>query len=126
MNSKEGKTTLVLGASENPERYSNMAVKLLNNYGHPVTAIGRKDGMIGDIKIETLSNCYKNSQFDTITLYLNPKNQVPWYEEIIRLKPKRVIFNPGTENPALEEILDKNGIGYEEACTLVLLRSNQY
>jgi predicted CoA-binding protein len=120
------KTTLVIGASENVNRYSNMAMKLLKVYGHPVLALGKQKGEVDGTIIETVSNCFKNSQIDTITLYLNPQNQVKYYQDIIDLKPQRVIFNPGTENDELAEKLSENGIASEEACTLVLLRSGQY
>ena len=120
------KTTLVIGASENVNRYSNMAMKLLKVYGHPVLALGKQKGEVDGITIETVSNCFKNSQIDTITLYLNPQNQVKYYQDIIDLKPQRVIFNPGTENDELAQKLTENGIDSEEACTLVLLRSGQY
>jgi len=120
------KTTLVIGASENVNRYSNMAMKLLKVYGHPVLALGKQKGEVDGTIIETVSNCFKNSQIDTITLYLNPQNQVKYYQDIIDLKPQRVIFNPGTENDELAEKLSENGRASEEACTLVLLRSGQY
>ncbi|MFM6983802.1 MAG: CoA-binding protein [Chitinophagaceae bacterium] len=126
MNNQTPKTTLVVGASENVNRYSNMAMKLLKTYGHPVLALGKQKGEVDGIPIETLSNCFENSQIDTITLYLNPQNQVKYYQELINLKPKRVIFNPGTENEEFEQKLRANNIETEEACTLVLLRSGQF
>lgn len=126
MNNATGKPTLVIGASENPARYSNMAVKMLQAYKHPVMALGLRNGRIDDITIETEVAAFKDSAIDTITLYLNPKNQVPYYDTILSLKPKRVIFNPGTENPEFEDLLIKNGIETEEACTLVLLRTSQF
>ncbi len=126
MNNQNPKTTLVVGASENVNRYSNMAMKLLKVYGHPVLALGKQKGDVDGIPIETLSNCFENSQIDTITLYLNPQNQIKYYQELINLKPKRVIFNPGTENEEFEQKLRDNNIETEEACTLVLLRSGQF
>ena len=126
MNNATGKPTLVLGASENPARYSNMAVRLLQAYRHPVMALGLRKGKIDGVDIETEASAFKDSPIDTITLYLNPKNQIPYYETILSLNPKRVIFNPGTENPEFEDLLVKNGIETEEACTLVLLRTSQY
>ncbi len=126
MNNQNPKTTLVVGASENVNRYSNMAMKLLKAYGHPVLALGKQKGDVDGIPIETLSNCFENSQIDTITLYLNPQNQIKYYQELINLKPKRVIFNPGTENEEFEQKLRDNNIETEEACTLVLLRSGQF
>jgi uncharacterized protein len=118
------KLTLVLGASENVQRYSNMAIRRLLDHNHSVKAIGNKIGEVRGISIEKGMIPYDD--IDTITLYLNPMNQVPYYDYILSINPKRVIFNPGTENLELQKILNENGIGFEEACTLVLLGTNQY
>lgn len=118
------KKTLVLGASENPERYANQAVRKLKRYGHDVVAMGKVEGKIDDTVISR--SWPENSDFDTITLYLNPAHQKPLYERIIKLAPKRIIFNPGTENPELEEMARQHGITTLEACTLVLLSVGQY
>lgn len=118
------KKTLVLGASENPSRYGFLAVNKLLNNGHEVVAVGKRKGKIKDTEI--LTEAPSVPDIDTVTLYLNPDNQRPYYDTIISLKPKRIIFNPGTENPELEELAEKNGIGTMEACTLVLLSTNQY
>ncbi|MCH2234102.1 MAG: CoA-binding protein [Crocinitomicaceae bacterium] len=116
--------TLVLGSSIKPERYSNMAIKLLREYDHDVIAHGLREGVVDDVPIQTSFDGM--SGVDTITLYIGPQNQPPYYNEIINQNPRRVIFNPGTENPELQNLLKDNGIGFEEACTLVLLRTNQY
>lgn len=126
MNSNKSKVTLVIGASENPSRYSNMAIKLLKSEGFLVEALGKRTGDVSGIPIQTDSNCENFSQIDTITLYVNPKIQEEYYDFIMKLNPKRVIFNPGTENPDLQAKLTENSIDWEEACTLVLLRSKQY
>ena len=118
------KKTVVLGASQNEERYSNMAVKKLVAHKHPVTAIGNKEGIINDIKI--IKDNPSINDVDTVTLYLNPQNQKPYYDYILSLNPKRIIFNPGTENEELEKIANEKGIKTMEACTLVLLSTNQY
>ncbi|HEX8356980.1 MAG TPA: CoA-binding protein [Segetibacter sp.] len=118
------KKTIVLGASQNPARYSNMAVTRLNAHKHPVVAIGRREGQIGNTKIVTGKP--NEEDVDTITLYLNPENQKPYYDYILSLKPKRIIFNPGAENYELEKLAEKNGIQPMEACTLVLLSIGQY
>ena len=118
------KKTVVLGASQNEERYSNMAVKKLVAHNHPVTAIGNKEGLINNIKI-IKENPFLND-VDTVTLYLNPENQKPYYDYILSLNPKRIIFNPGTENDELESLAAAKGIKTMEACTLVLLSTNQY
>ncbi|EMQ95422.1 MAG: CoA-binding protein [Xanthomarina sp.] len=116
--------TLVLGASLNPSRYSHIAMNRLKQAGHEVVAIGLKQGLVQGVNINTDLMTFKD--IDTVTLYLNPKNQVPYYDYILSLKPKRVIFNPGTENPEFYNILKMNNIDFEVACTLVLLSTNQY
>ncbi len=118
------KKTLVIGASTNPQRYSNKAIyKLLANEIE-VKAIGVKDGEVGGVTIE--KELLNFEDIHTVTLYVNPKIQRNYYEYIVNLNPKRVIFNPGTENSAFAEILEENGIQFENACTLVLLSINQY
>ncbi len=118
------KTTLVIGASENPERYSYKAVSLLQNYNIPVYALGNKEGKIGNVEIDMDKLPYSN--IDTVSLYLSPKNQEDYKRYIISLKPNRVIFNPGTENPDFYNELSHHGIAHEEACTLVLLNIGMY
>ena len=122
--SMENKKTLVLGASQNPARYSYLALNKLSRHYHPVVAIGRRKGKVGDIEIDTEQKPL--SGIDTVTLYLNPQNQKPYYDYIISLKPKRIIFNPGTENEELYQLAKQNGIEVMEACTLVLLSTGQY
>ena len=118
------KTTLVLGASDNVERYSNMAIKKLAAYHYPIIAVGRKKAVVGDTIIETEFPQIDN--IDTITLYLSADNQKPYYESILATNPKRIIFNPGTENEELAELAASKGIHSIEACTLVMLSTNQY
>lgn len=118
------KKTIVLGASTKAERYSYQAVKMLKSYKHPTIAFGIKAGKIEETEIET--DFPEDAETDTITLYLSPKNQEAYLEKIITLNPKRVIFNPGTENPGFYNKLRDNGIEALEACTLVLLRTGQY
>ncbi|MBC7903435.1 MAG: CoA-binding protein [Gemmatimonadaceae bacterium] len=122
--SKANKKTLVLGASANPSRYSYLAINRLRGQGYPVEAIGKKTGKVGDVDVET--GLKPLNDVDTITLYLNPENQKPYYDYIVKLKPNRIIFNPGTENDELYELAEKNGIPTMEACTLVLLSTGQY
>ena len=114
----------MLGASENPARYSYLAINRLLEYQHPVVAIGRKKGKINNIEIETEKKQF--SDIDTVTLYLNPDHQKDYYNYILSLHPKRIIFNPGTENDELVEIARANGIKVQEACTLVMLSTGQY
>ena len=118
------KKTLVLGASDNPSRYSFLAIKKLRRYGHPVEAIGKKTGQVDDVIITKEHPELEN--IDTVTLYLNPRHQQQYYDYILSLKPKRIIFNPGAENPELSSLAIKNGIQPIEACTLVMLSTNQY
>ena len=118
------KATLVLGASTNEERYSYLAVRQLRKHNHSVVAIGNKKGAIGDVSIITETPFIEN--IDTVTLYLKPENQVEYYNYIFSLNPKRIIFNPGTENDELFDRSIKNGIEAIEACTLVMLSTNQY
>lgn len=118
------KKTLVLGASLKPSRYSNLAINRLVRHGNPTVAIGLRKGEVEGVKIETEK--YPFEDIDTITLYLNAKRQQEYYDYILSLKPERVIFNPGTENPELYDLLQENGIHFENACTLVMLSSQQY
>lgn len=119
-----GKKTLVLGASDNPGRYSYLAINRLRAYGHEVVAVGRKKGKVGDVEI--ITELPEMDDIDTITLYLNPTNQQPYYDYIASLKPKRIIFNPGTENDDLERKMAQKGVNMLEACTLVMLNTGQY
>ena len=116
--------TLVIGASTNKERYSYKAIHSLVDKSHQVVAIGAKKGMAFDIPIETEKLDFH--AVDTVTLYLNPKVQQDYYDYILSLKPRRVIFNPGTENDVLKKLLSEHGIETIEACTLVMLATNQY
>ena len=118
------KKTLVLGASLKPNRYSNYAVQRLVVNKFETVAFGLKKGEISGVEISTELIPYKDVH--TVTLYLNPERQQEYYEFVISLNPKRVIFNPGTENPEFYTILKENNIVFETACTLVLLATNQY
>lgn len=120
----EKKKTLVLGASGNPSRYSYLAIQRLRSHGHPVVAIGRVHTFVGDIPVETEKKAFDN--IDTVTLYLNPLHQQEYYDYILSLKPKRIIFNPGAENEELEKLARQQHIRTMDACTLVLLSTNQY
>lgn len=120
----ESKKTVVLGASSNSSRYSNMAINRLSANKHPVIAVGLKEGKVGNVNIVTGQP--KEENVDTVTLYLNSNNQKPYYQYILSLKPRRIIFNPGAENDELEELAAKNGIQTMEACTLVMLGTGQY
>ncbi len=116
--------TLVFGASLKPFRHSNMIIKDLARNGFEVVAYGLKKGEVSGINIDTDLKHYEG--IDTITIYMNSKRQKDFYNYIISLQPERVIFNPGTENPEFYQILQENNIGFEVACTLTLLTTNQY
>jgi len=116
--------TLVIGASLKENRYSNKAIKKLHKFNIETVAIGLRKGKVEDVEIVKEKLPFDN--VETVTLYLNPKRQKEYYDYIISLNPKRVIFNPGTENYELQKLLKKNNIDFEESCTLVLLSTGQY
>lgn len=122
MNDK--KLTVVLGASPNPARYSYLAVSRLTAHGHPVLAIGKREAQIGDTPVTKEHPVA--ADVDTVTLYMNPTLQREYYDYILQLHPKRIIFNPGTENEELAALAENKGIETMEACTLVLLSTGQY
>lgn len=124
MEKSNKKATLILGASTKPNRYSYIAAHRLTDAGHPVYMVAKRKSELLGISIYDHKKDFK--EIDTITLYLNPSNQIEYYAYILSLKPKRVIFNPGTENEELYVLLKKNKIEYIEACTLVLLSIDKY
>ena len=117
------KKTLVVGASPKPSRYSYEAVTRLRHHSHPVYAYGLREAEVLGVSI---SNVWPKEEFDTVTLYLNPRRQEEYMDRIVELKPNRVIFNPGTENPEFQKRLIKAGIDVEVACTLVMLSLGNY
>ncbi|MFV0590011.1 MAG: CoA-binding protein [Draconibacterium sp.] len=117
------KKTLVIGASENPERYSNRAIRQLRLHGHEVLALAKREGEVDDVKIST---GFPKEAVHTVTLYVGPQRQPEYYSKVIGLKPQRVIFNPGTENQEFKSLLEENGIEAVEACTLVMLSIGNY
>lgn len=116
--------TLVFGASLKPNRYSNYAIQRLVANAIEVVAFGLKKGEVKGVEIQT--ELMEYDDIHTVTLYLNAKRQREYYDYIVSLKPERVIFNPGTENPEFYRVLKENNISFEPACTLVLLATNQY
>lgn len=116
--------TLVFGASLKPERYSHIALNMLLEYGHDVVAIGGREGKVSGVKIQKGHPALKD--IETITLYMGAARQEEHFDYLIGLSPKRVIFNPGTENVKFEQLLQTAGIFTQRACTLVLLRTEQY
>jgi len=118
------KKTVVLGASGNPARYSYLAINRLRAYDHPVVAVGKRIAKVADVPISTDHS--PEQDVDTVTLYLNPKNQVEYYDYILNLHPKRIIFNPGTENEELMRKARENNIQPVIGCTLVMLTTGQF
>ncbi len=118
------KKTLILGASTNPDRYAYLAAQRLTQHGHPIVNVGIKSGEVAGVPIEPAEKLH--SDIDTITLYIGAQNQPAYYKYILNTHPKRIIFNPGTENPELEAKAKEKGIETLEACTLVMLSTGQY
>lgn len=125
MNKYEGKT-LVLGASLKSYRYSHLAILKLEDHKYEVHALGLRKGRVGNTTIETEIDAFDGSDIDTFTVYLGAKRQSDLLQWVDKLRPKRVIFNPGAENPNIYPDLEKRGVEWTEACTLVLLGTGQY
>lgn len=121
---KSGKKTLVLGASLKSWRTSHDAVNRLVRFGHPVVAVGLREGKIGEV--EVIKELPPDTDYDTVTIYLNKENQKKYYDYILSIKPKRIIFNPGAENPELAALAQEKGIETLEACTLTTLAVGLY
>lgn len=119
------KKTVVLGATDNPSRFAYKAVHRLQQHGHEVVPVGIRKSEVGGLPIITDKETAIEGT-DTVTLYVGPQNQPYWYDYIISLKPKRIIFNPGTENPVLEKMARENNIEALHHCTLVMLASDSY
>src|SRR4028119_2250239 len=113
------KKTLILGATDNPDRFAYRAAHSLVRHGYPIALIGIKKGTVAGHEIMNGKPAVAN--VDTVTLYVGPRNQVEWYDYILSLQPKRIIFNPGTENLELENRAREKGIQTVEGCTLVML-----
>lgn len=115
---------LVLGASPDPERYSNLAIRTLLRHNRRVFALGRHEGSVNGVPIQ--ASFPKDTAIDTVTLYLNPLAQAAYYTDILQAHPRRIIFNPGAENPELAQLAGQQGIQVQNACTLVLLSTGQF
>ncbi|GAB3509481.1 CoA-binding protein [Spirosoma knui] len=120
----QAKKTLIVGATENPGRYANRAAHSLLRYGHNIELLGLRKGEISGHPIQTGFPALDG--VDTVTMYVGARNQPPLYEYIKQLKPRRVIFNPGAENPEFEKELKAQGIEPIDACTLVMLSVGTY
>jgi len=120
------KRTVILGATTNRYRYAFIAAQMLTEHGHEIVPVGIKKGKVQDREILNIYQRPVVEDVDTVTLYLNPNNQKPHYDYLLMLNPRRIIFNPGTENEELRRLADSKGIITEYACTLVLLSTGQY
>ena len=118
------KKTLVLGGSPNPERYSYLAINKLREHQHPVWAIGKRPALVADVTVQ--QEMKPITGLDTVSVYLNKVNQKNYYDFVLAQHPRRVIFNPGAENPEFEKALKDQGVEVVEACTLVLLATGQF
>ena len=120
------KKTIIIGASPNPARYSFLAAEMLQDHGHEFVPLALKKGSVLGFEIIDIRSKPVLSNVDTVTLYVGPQRQPDWYEYILSMKPKRLIFNPGTENPEFASLAEAAGVSAIEACTLVMLRTGQY
>lgn len=121
-----GKKTAIVGATTNKARYAYLAAQMLTEYDHEIVPLGIREGVVFGKTILDIRNKPKIDNIDTITVYISPAHQPEWYDYLLSLKPKRIIFNPGAENPEFEQLAEEKGIDAIEACTLVLLRSKQF
>jgi hypothetical protein len=120
------KKTVIIGASTNPSRYAFLAANMLTEYGHEIVPVGIKKGTVLGKDILDIRSKPAVTGVDTVTLYIGPDHQPEWYQYILSLQPKRIIFNPGTENEEFEKMAAERDVDTLQACTLVMLRSNQY
>ena len=116
--------TLVLGASPDPTRYAHLAVRRLIAAGHDVIAVGKRAGIIAAVEI--LPTIPPDREVDTVTLYLSPAHQAMWHAAILALRPRRVIFNPGAEDPVFAKQLEAANVEAMDACTLVMLSTGAF
>ncbi len=120
------KKTVIIGATTNTSRYAYLAAKMLQSYNNEIVPVGIKMGNVLGADILDIKKKPDVKDVDTVTLYIGPQHQPEWYNYILGLNPKRIIFNPGTENHEFEKLAEDKGIETLQACTLVMLRSNQY
>lgn len=123
---KQVKKTVIIGATTNPGRYAYLAARMLKEYNHEIVPVGIKDGAVFGEKILDIFEKPDIADVHTVTLYIGPHRQPEHYDYILGLKPKRIIFNPGTENDEFIKRAQDQGVETLEACTLVMLRSHQY
>jgi uncharacterized protein len=126
LNSEKLKRTVIIGATTDRSRYAYLAAQMLSQYQHEIVPVGIKKGEVFGKEILNIFEKPAIKDVDTITMYIGPHRQPEWYDYLISLKPKRIIFNPGTENDVLENMAEEKGIEVVQGCTLVMLRSHQY
>jgi len=122
----EKKKTAIIGATPNPSRYAYLAAHMLTEYGHPIVPLSIKRGAVANVALVDLREKPPLNNINTVTLYLSPARQAEWYDYLLSLQPQRLIFNPGTENPELQQLCHDHDIKPINACTLVMLRSGTY
>jgi uncharacterized protein len=120
------KKTVIIGATANPARYAFLAARMLTDYKHEIVPVGIKEGAVSGKEILDIFEKPAIGDVHTVTMYIGPQRQPEYYDYILGLKPKRIIFNPGTENDAFERMAEAQGIEAVEGCTLVMLRSGQF
>jgi uncharacterized protein len=120
------KKTVIIGATTNATRYASIAAEMLTKYNHEIVPVGIKKGEVMGKPILDIHSKPSLNDVDTVTLYIGPEHQAGFYQYLLSLKPKRFIFNPGTENPEFEKMVEESGAEAIEACTLVMLRTGQY
>jgi predicted CoA-binding protein len=120
------KKTVIIGGTPDPSRYAYLAAQMLTSYGHEIVPLSIKTGTVFGVEILDIRQRPVIDGVDTVTLYIGPQRQPEWYDYILSLKPKRIIFNPGTENEVFEKMAEEQSVEALQACTLVLLRSRQY
>ncbi len=120
------KKTVIIGATPNPARYAYLAGEMLTSHGHEIVPVGIRSGELFGKSILNIFQKPEVKDVDTVTLYIGPKRQPEWYDYILSLKPKRIIFNPGTENPEFETKAEESGAEVVEGCTLVMLSTGQF
>ena len=120
------KKTVIIGATNNPSRYAYLAAEMLDQHKHEFVPVGIRKGEVFGQNILNIAEKPHVMDVNTVTLYIGPQHQQEWYDYILSLKPKRIIFNPGTENPEFERLAEQSGAEAVEACTLVMLRTGQF
>lgn len=120
------KKTVIIGATPNSSRYAFLAAQNLKSYKHEFVPVGIKKGEVLGEPIQQISDKPAIPDVDTITMYVGAPRQEGWYDYLLSLKPKRIIFNPGSENPEFAKLAEEKGVEVVEGCTLVMLRTNQY